>query len=71
MRSAQELIIHVGDTAELAVEKGQFRVLVRVYDAREVWGRTDYLVGPESCGRGTAWISADRLEPYLTAPANR
>jgi hypothetical protein len=70
MQSAQELMTNVGSVAELAIERGGLRVLVRVLDAREVFGRTDYLVQPE-CGRGTAWVSADRLEHYLTAVGGR
>ena len=33
---------------------------VRVLDARQVFGRIDYLVSPVT-GYGTQWVSADRV----------
>jgi len=60
--SIRELIARVGQgglTGSLSVEKS-LRVNVRIVDAREAYGRTDYLVEPIA-GAGQQWVSAERV----------
>ena len=58
----RQLIATVGQsglTGTLSVEKS-LRVAVRIVDAREVYGRTDYLVEPIQ-GSGQQWVSSERV----------
>lgn len=55
-REAMEL---VGRTGRLRTAEG-LAVMVKVEDAREVWGRRDLLVVPFA-GTGKAWVSAARV----------
>jgi hypothetical protein len=53
-----DLADHIGRTGSLRV--GELKIDVRIADARQVWGRLDYLVSPVA-GQGAEWVSAERV----------
>lgn len=59
MVNVKEMAAVIGKEGMLQSEGMEFRVVVR--DARRVWDRTDYLVGPIG-GTGTKWVGASRVE---------
>jgi hypothetical protein len=58
--TAKHLNANIGKTAILSVEK-TLKVMVRILDCREVWGRQDYEITPLA-GDGKQWVSADRVK---------
>jgi hypothetical protein len=60
MATSASLGAVIGSTGNLHTEGGDLTVQVTVKDAREVWGRTDYLVTP-TAGSGETWVSCERV----------
>lgn len=57
--TAAQLAKVIGTTGLLRSQEG-LQVAVTVTDARESFGRLDYLVAPVA-GSGTVWVSSERV----------
>lgn len=64
--SALELMARVGKMGVFEVEG--MRVIVKILDARKVFGRLDYHVVPV-LGAGAAWVAANRVGEYVEGGA--
>lgn len=51
----------IGQSGQLAVERGQLKVTVTIKDVRQAYGRTDVLVQP-SDGAGEGWFNVERVK---------
>lgn len=60
MATSASLGAVIGSTGSLHSEGYDLTFRVHIKDAREVWGRTDYLVTPVA-GTGEKWVSAERI----------
>lgn len=56
--TAAELVSVINSNGFLTVD--EFRIKVKIKDARTVFGRTDYLVEPIE-GEGEKWVSSERV----------
>ena len=54
--NAKELLLLIGKTGQLVIRPG-CTTEVKVEDARQVFGRIDYLVKPMA-GKGDCWVEA-------------
>lgn len=66
MATSANLAAVIGSTASLHSEGYDLTFEVSIKDAREVWGRTDYLVTPVA-GTGEKWVSAERVSNVQVA----
>lgn len=65
--NSKQLAQNVGRSAMYHL--GEISVMVRITDARNAFGRTDYLIVPES-GRGCKWVASQNLT-IMIPPENR
>ncbi len=59
--TAKDLSAAIGKRMAWTPPGTKVHIGVLVMDAREAWGRTDYLVTPE-IGEGSQWVSSDRIK---------
>jgi len=57
---ANTLSENIGKFGVLSILQSPLRVNVKILNAREMWGRVDFLVSPVE-GTGTQWVAATRV----------
>lgn len=62
-----ELARDIGKQAEVTIPGG-LTIIVTIQDARQVWGRIDYLVAPVY-GSGSTWVSSERVSRFFPTEA--
>jgi len=58
---ANTLSENIGKFGVLSILQSSLRVNVKILNAREMWGRVDFLVSPVE-GTGTQWVAATRVQ---------